>query len=199
MCEMCRYRSSGPCTKYHSGLCSTIIHSVVSIDSFSRQCRSWSDYMCRLILAIHVCMCLKDCFRMAPAHFMATDPVNDLRSKWKLSLYLQYKITNLIKGHWAPDKALFFQLKLPYIFLSPQKCILWVLIRSPSLRGFSEGLLMSTTMCVFWWKIRKYYVVTPLIWREAALSDNFCLPLEREPTLRGKNLLPLRANIFLSE
>ena len=37
MCKVCIFRSSCTYAKYHSGLCSTFIHSVVSNDSVSRQ------------------------------------------------------------------------------------------------------------------------------------------------------------------
>ena len=39
---MCIFRPSCACSKYHPGLCSSSIHSVVSIDSVSRQWRPWS-------------------------------------------------------------------------------------------------------------------------------------------------------------
>ena len=45
MRKMRRTRSSCVCAKYHLGLCSPFIHSVVSIDSVSGQWRSWSDCM----------------------------------------------------------------------------------------------------------------------------------------------------------
>ena len=40
---MCRLRSSCTCAKYHPGLCSPFILSVVSNDSVSGQWRPWSD------------------------------------------------------------------------------------------------------------------------------------------------------------
>ena len=40
---MCRFRSSCTCAKYHQGLCSPFVHSVVSKESASRQGRPWSN------------------------------------------------------------------------------------------------------------------------------------------------------------
>ena len=43
MLKMCRFRSSCACAKYHPGLHSLIIHSVVSSDSVSGLWRPWTD------------------------------------------------------------------------------------------------------------------------------------------------------------
>ena len=42
MHKICRFRSSWACSKYHPGLCSSFIHSVVSNDSVSWQWMPWS-------------------------------------------------------------------------------------------------------------------------------------------------------------
>ena len=41
-----RFRSSCSCAKFHPGLCSSFIHSVLSKDSVSGQWRRWSDCRC---------------------------------------------------------------------------------------------------------------------------------------------------------
>ena len=38
------FRSPCACENYHPGLCSPFIHSVVSNDSVSEECKSWSDW-----------------------------------------------------------------------------------------------------------------------------------------------------------
>ena len=43
--KICRFRSSCACPKYHLGLCSPFIHSVVSNESVSWQWRPWLDWL----------------------------------------------------------------------------------------------------------------------------------------------------------
>ena len=46
MCKICWFRSSCTCSKYHSHLCSQLIHSTVSNDFVCQQWRPWSDCRC---------------------------------------------------------------------------------------------------------------------------------------------------------
>ena len=64
--NMRRFKSSWSCAKYHPGLCSPIIHSLVSNDSVSGQeGPDQTARMRRLIWAFVVRICLKTHFRMA--------------------------------------------------------------------------------------------------------------------------------------
>ena len=63
MPKMCRFRSTYAWIKYHSGLCSPFIHSVVSNDSVSGQWRPWSDCAdAQADLGLHCPFMSKDMF-----------------------------------------------------------------------------------------------------------------------------------------
>ena len=69
MLKICRFRSSCACIKYHPGLCSPFIHSIVSVvsnDSVSSQWESWSDCKCALWSGPSLSVYARRCFCMAP-------------------------------------------------------------------------------------------------------------------------------------
>ena len=62
--KMCRFRSSCACAKYHPGLCTPFLHSVVSKNAVSEG-TDQTARMCRLIWAFAVRICPKTRFRKA--------------------------------------------------------------------------------------------------------------------------------------
>ena len=76
MYKMCRLRLSGTCAKYHPGLCSPVIHSVVSNDSVSEQegADKTARMRRRLIWA----------FAYAPRHVFAWFDSNNSEGVWKV-------------------------------------------------------------------------------------------------------------------
>ena len=64
VCKMCRFRSFCACAKYQTGICSPLIHLIVSNDS-DREGPDKTTWMHRLIWAFAVCIYPKTHFHMA--------------------------------------------------------------------------------------------------------------------------------------